>query len=379
LKKILFINQSSELYGSDRTFLLLLHHLDRNSFFPVVILPNEGPLKIELEKLNIEVVIAPVLKLYRDMFRFKNILQFCKDFFSALSILKKLNKKYDFDIVYSNTFAVLIGALFSKKSKIKHIWHVHEIIEHPSIIAWFFPKMAYYFSNLIICNSEATKRNCVQREPRIEKKCMVIYNGVPHLNTMSNSKKTDFGFDENDMIITLVGRISRLKGHVFLLKSFKELVAVYSNLKLLFVGSPVPGQEFYLEDVLNYIKDNKLENSVKILPFSFSLDAIWNCTDIAVMPSTEKESFGLVAAEAMLAKKPVIATNHGGLKEIIQNNSTGFLVEPNSVSELSEAITALINNSELRKQMGEKGHDRIITNFSEKSYIKEMERTLNTL
>ena len=379
MKKILFINQSSELYGSDRTFLLLLHHLDRNSFFPVVILPNEGPLKVELEKLNIEVVIAPVLKLYRDMFGLKNILQFCKDFFSAFSILNKLHKKHRFDIVYSNTFAVLIGAIFSKRNKIKHLWHVHEIIEHPRIIAWFFPKMAYYFSNIIICNSEATKQNCVQGEPRIEKKCMVIYNGVPYFKTMSNSKKTDFGFDENDMIITLVGRISRLKGHIFLLKTFKELVAVYSNLKLLFVGSPVPGQEFYLVDVINYIQDNKLENKVKILPFSSSLDDIWNCTDIAVMPSTEKESFGLVAAEAMLAKKPVVATNHGGLKEIIQNNSTGFLVEPNSVSELSETIITLINSSELRKQMGEKGHDRIVADFSERSYIEAFEQTLNKL
>jgi glycosyltransferase involved in cell wall biosynthesis len=379
MKKILFINQSAELYGSDQTFLLLLKNLDTSKFFPIVVLPNEGPLKMEIEKLQIQVIISPILKLYRDMFSFKNIIKFVKDFFSGYSTLKKLHKLHNFDIIYSNTFAVLIGAFFSKQKKIKHLWHVHEIIEHPNLIASFFPKMAYYFSDVIVCNSEATKQNIIDREKRNEKKCVVIYNGVNNLNATSISKKSDFGFDDNDLIITLVGRISRLKGHNLLLKTFKEKLHTNENIKLLFVGSPVPGQEFYLDTILNFINENKIEKRVKILPFTSKLEDIWKITDIAVMPSTEKESFGLVAAEAMLANKAVIGANHGGLNEIIINNKTGILVEPNNVNELSKAIMTLINKPELREQMGANGNKRILNDFSIESYIKSFELLMQDL
>jgi len=379
MKKVLIINQSSELYGSDQTLLLLLKNLDKSQFFPIVVLPNEGPLKTALEKLEVQVIIAPVLKLYRDMFSLRNLVKFTQDFFSGLATLKKLHKLYNFDIIYSNTFAVLIGAFFSKPRKIKHLWHVHEIIEHPKLIAWFFPKMAYFFSDLIVCNSEATRLNIISREKRNKNKCHVIYNGVNHINTTINYKKSDFGFNENDIIITLVGRISRLKGHYLLLKTFKGTLSANENIKLLFVGSPVPGQEFYLESILNFIKENEIEEKVKIVPFTQSLEEIWNITDIAVMPSTEKESFGLVAAEAMLAKKPVVGANHGGLKEIIINNKTGFLVEPNNEMELSKAIFTLVNNPELRKQMGENGNKRILDHFSVASYIKSFELVMKGL
>ena len=124
MKKILFINQSAELYGSDQTLLLLLKNIDKSKFLPLVVLPNEGPLKTELEKLHIQVVVAPILKLYRDMFSFKNIIKFVKDFFSGYSTLQKLHKLHKFDIIYSNTLAVLIGAFFSKQKGNKHLWHL---------------------------------------------------------------------------------------------------------------------------------------------------------------------------------------------------------------------------------------------------------------
>lgn len=373
MKKILFINQSAELYGSDQTLLLLLKNIDKSKFLPLVVLPTEGPLKTELEKLHIQVVIAPILKLYRDMFSFKNIIKFVQDFFSGYSTLQKLHKLHNFDIIYSNTLAVLIGAFFSKQKGIKHLWHVHEIIEHPKLIAWFFPKMAYYFADVIVCNSEATKLNIILREKRIEKKCQVIYNGVNHVDAKTSSKKADFGFEENDVVVTLVGRISRLKGHNLLLKVFKEKLCENENIKLLFVGSTVPGQEFYLHTILHFIKENKIEKRVKILPFTPALHDIWNITDIAVMPSTEKESFGLVAAEAMLAEKAVIGANHGGLKEIIISSKTGILVEPNNTNELSKAIIELVNNPELRKQLGQNGKKRILKDFSIDSYTKSFE------
>ena len=249
MKNILIIHQSSELYGSDKTLLILLKRINTNKFFCVVVLPNNGPLQIELEKIGIKVIISPVLKLYRDIFGFRNGIQFLKDIFKSVSLLKKLHKEYKFDIVYSNTLAVLLGAIFARKKNLKHIWHVHEIIEHPKFIAWLFPKLLYYFSNSIICNSESTKSNIVSKENKNLKKIKVVHNGIDFQNTIAQIEKKDFGFTDGDVIITLVGRINRLKGHNWLLQTFTEYFKETKNVKLLFVGSPVPNQEFYLQDI----------------------------------------------------------------------------------------------------------------------------------
>lgn len=373
MKNILLIHQSAELYGSDKTLLFFLQNINKNKFFPIVVLPNEGPLKEELEKIEIKVIITPVIKLYRDIFTFKNVIKFIKDTFISISVLEKLHKEYNFDIVYSNTLAVLLGAIFSSKKRIIHIWHVHEIIEHPKFIAWLFPKLLYYFSNKIICNSEATKTNIVERERRNLVKTTVVHNGIIFKEISNQVTKTDFGFSNQDIVITLIGRISRLKGHNWVLQTFNAHFKKSDSIKLLFVGSPVLGQEYYLHNIEQFILSNNLSNSVKIIPFTQNLESIWNITDIALMPSTEKESFGLVAAEAMIAKKPVIAANHGGLMEIVIDNETGLLVEPNNITALKIAIELLINNPELRKKFGENGYLRATNNFSVENYVRKIE------
>ena len=96
MKNILFIHQSAELDGSDKTLLLLLKNLDKSKYKPIVILPFDGPLKDALETEKIEVVIAPVLKLYRKMFTPKNIFKFVKEYYQGIKTLDVLNKEYKF-------------------------------------------------------------------------------------------------------------------------------------------------------------------------------------------------------------------------------------------------------------------------------------------
>jgi len=382
MKNILVIHQSSELYGSDKTLLLLLSELDKTEFCPVVILPDGGPLKTELENQGIKVIIAPVLKVYRKMFTPVNLIKFFKEVRSGIKLLDRLNAEYKFSFIYSNTLAVLLGMLYARKRNIKHLWHVHEIIVHPKIIASTFPKLLKKYADVIVCNSYATKLNLTQRIPELEEKCTVVHNGleIPFLAFEIINAKENFGFAPSDIVVTLVGRINRLKGHKWLLEASLDLLKA-DKVKLLFVGSPVPGQEYYQKEIEQIIADNNLENKVVITPFTRNLALIWAATDIAVMPSTEAESFGLVALEAMLAHKPVIGSDHGGLKEIILHDATGLLVEPSNIKKLEEVIEVLAENENLRKDFGERGHERAITEFSLEKYVSSMTevfRRMNT-
>jgi glycosyltransferase involved in cell wall biosynthesis len=365
---VLFIHQSAELYGSDKTLLILLKELDKSKILPIVVLPEIGPLSVELEKEQIEVIVAPVLKLHRNIFKPSNLFKFIKDFFKGIKVLNKILKTKKIDSVYSNTLAVLLGFLASKWLKIPHTWHVHEIIESPSFITSFYRLLLNNKTNeLVLFNSKAT-----QEFWKINSNNVVVWNGIEPFSSLifeeSSSKKS--------IKIALVGRISRWKGQQLLLDAFYNLQKDEFDIELFFVGSAPPNQEHFLMDLQTKISGLNLDNKVKIIPFQRDIETIWRSIDIAVVPSTEPEPFGMVAIEAMMAGKPVIGANHGGLKEIIIPDETGLLFKPNDQKDLESCLKKLIENQKLREELGKNGLQRAINVFSVKNYAKTIEDLL---
>lgn len=379
MRTILFIHQSADLYGSDKTLLLLLKHLDKSRFNPVVIIPLEGPLKDELEKEQIKVIIAPVLKLYRKMFNLKNLLQFFKEIKSGVALLDELNRDHKFDLIYSNTLAVLLGFIYARKREIKHLWHVHEIIESPKVFRGLFSKLLKNNVNTKIVYNSISTQKFWNVNPENINRSTVIWNGLELPKNIDSEteivkiRQKIFKVNHDQVVIALVGRISRWKGQLLLLNAFNALQKKYQNIKLVFIGSPPHNQDNFLEKLNEEIKNYNIADKVLVIPFQQEIFKFWESIDIAVVPSTEPEPFGLVAVEAMLAKKPIIGSNHGGLKEIIVNNMTGLLIEPNNEKELINAIQKLIENQDLRIEFGKNGYQRAIQEFSMNKYISSFE------
>lgn len=375
IKTILYVHQSAELYGSDKTLFYLVRSVNiKPDFNVVVILPNDGPLKEVLEANNIEVVISPVLKLSRQMFTLKSILFFP---FRVKKAIKSLNNSLNgqkIDIIHSNTLAVLIGAFYSKKYNIKHIWHIHEIIIKPKIVVEMLPFIVDWYSDIVVFNSKASKQFLCRRKKSLNEKSIIVLNGfdreepiTPH-SKISEIRTNLFKSNNNETVLALVGRINRWKGHNLLLDVFARLKQKTLNLKLIFVGSAPPNQDYLAEELQASINSYGLQNDCLIIPFQKNIWNIWDSIDVAIVPSTEPEPFGLVAVEAMLAKKPVIAANHGGLSEIVVSEDTGYLFEPNNGNDLERCILNLLLSEKKLKKFAYNGHKRAINRFSLKSY-----------
>jgi len=387
MKSILFIHQSAELYGSDKTMLYFLSELDKTKYLPVIVLPFDGPLKTELEKSNIKVVIAPVLKLYRKMFTPKNLIKFFKEYKEGVNTLDELNKEYNFKLVYSHTLAALIGIIFAQKRSIKHLWHVQEIIAKPKIFNLAFKRLLSLKSNhKVVYDSIATMNFWINGNKNLTAKSEAVWNGIEtsNLPTFSNEEKVavrkDFFLCQNDeIVIALVGRINSWKGQQLLLHAFALLSKTHKNIKLVYLGSAPPNQEVFEIDLKSKIREFHLEDRVVIIPFQKEITKFWNSIDIAVVPSTEPEPFGMVVIEAMLAKKPVVASNHGGPTEIVVDATTGFLFEPNNHESLAQALEKLIQDKQLGATFGEKGFERVLDTFSLKSHVTHFEKIFEEL
>jgi len=375
MKNILFIHQSADLYGSDKTLLYLVGAL-KTEINPIVVIPEEGPLTKELRKKDIEVIINPVIKVSRQLYASIHIF---KTPFLVLKAIKSLDKKLGnrkIDIVHSNTLAVFLGAFYSKKYKIKHVWHVHEIIQYPKIIAKIYPFLVNYFSSQIIFNSKASYNHLCKNKLKLKNKSIVIYNGIER-NTPFSSKgekqllrKTLFkSIAKSTIILGLIGRINKYKGHYLLLSVFEQLIIEKKDVKLLFIGSTINSQAYLLDKINSEIQKRDLNNHVTIIPFQKEVWKLYDIIDVVIVPTICLESFGLVALEGMLSKKPIIGSNNGGLKEIIKHNNTGLLFKPNSEPALKNAIKKLLSNQNLIATFGKEGEKRAKLYFSLKKYI----------
>ncbi len=367
---ILFIHQSSELYGSDKTLLILVRTMKRKNFRPIVVLPQLGLLSKEFDKEGVEYVVAPVIKISRTMFSVKNLITLPFQIKKSIKRIEHSLKDTKIDLVYSNTLAVLLGVFFARKHKIKHIWHVHEIIDNPKIVRKIFTKLIELKMNArIIFNSKSTKRFWIQDRNDIN--YSIVWNGLdkPDLERIVDTDEQLIKATNSTSIkIALVGRINKWKGQQLLLEAFKDLAPQY-DIELFFIGSPPPNQEVWLESLEEVIKQYDLEKTVHIIPFQTAIWPIWKQVDIAVIPSTLPEPFGLVAVEAMLCEKPVIAANHGGLSEIVISEETGLLFEPLNVGALKKCLEDLIMNPDKRNRLGINGAKRAKEFFTEEIYV----------
>lgn len=385
MKNILFIHQSADLYGSDKTLLYLVESIKEEAK-AIVVVPEEGPLTEELKKINIEVFVIPVIKVSRQLFTSLGIFKLPFQIFKAVRSLRKKLGNRKVDIIHSNTIAVFLGAFFSKIYRIKHIWHVHEIIQSPKIVAKSYPFLVDWFSDFVVFNSKASAEHLYKNKLKLKNKSIIIHNGLnrkrPFLSKEEQTilrKKLFTTISTSSIVIGLVGRINRHKGQQFLLNVFSELKKNKSNdIYLLFIGSTIKSQLFLLEELKNQISSKKLKDFVTIVNFQKEIWKFYDCIDIVLVPTTDPEPFGLVAIEGMLSKKPIIASNHGGLKEIVIHHKTGLLFEPNNELDLKKSIESLIINQNLIDLYGNEGEKRAKFDFSLEKYLDKFKDLYNT-
>lgn len=375
---VLLIHQSSEMYGSDRVLLYLAKGLQAaGQFHPVVVLPDEGPLLDALRNKGIEVHVGAVAKISRATFTPRGLIRLARQTYQAVRFLDQLVGNRDVGLVHSNTLAVLSGAIWASLRRIPHLWHVHEIVLSPALVRKGFPYLVSYLSDRVMSNSTLTERWLLSEQPGLARRSVVVFNGLPLPPSTSASAISHFrdsiGAAASDVVVTLAGRINRWKGQGLLLDAAATLTRRISPVKFRFViiGGPAPGLEYLLDTLKTQAIEAGIAEQCSFIPFAEDIWPIWFGTDIAVVPSTEPEPFGMVAIEAMTAGVPVVAAAHGGLLDIVVDGETGILFPPRDTFALADAIERLASDAALRRRMGAAGAERQRALFSVETQVEK--------
>lgn len=384
LKTILFFHQSTDLYGSDKVLLQLASGLDKKLFRPIVALPGEGPLMDALRESNITTHVLPLVRLSRSTLSPLGLGLIPFQAFGSLREIERTFGGIKIDIVHSNTLATLSGALWAKLKGIPHVWHVHEMITHPFLARQLFPLLLRMLADLVVCNSNATLQLLLESQPCLAEKSTAICNGL------SRSEPVDvqavellcsrFRNGTDEVVVALVGRINRLKGQRLLVEAAELLwQRGIRNIRFLMVGGPPTGQEFFRDDLLARIDGSPAETNITIMDYTEDIWTVWDACDIAVVPSTEPEAFGMVALEAMAAGKPVVAAGHGGLLDIVADGETGFFFDPGNRVDLADTLERLARDEGKRKLLGERGRKRLNEEFLLSRFLSSFESLYDSI
>lgn len=333
-KKLVFIWNNFLVGGTERILLDILKNLDRSQFKVYIItVLGSGPMESEFRKLECPIFLAGPKKYSSSLF-FKVIWILSIPFIllRLIVFLRKINP----DIIITSLYqSDILGywASFSLNTRLISIQH--DIVRINSIIKWFKIRALRNTTKIIAISNEVMEF-LIKYFKVPDSKIEVIYNGIDFDKFLSFQKADK----DWEFVFGIIARLDRIKGHIYILKSLKRLKKEGIKLpKFIFVGH---GSE--RENLECFAKKNDLSN-VKFVGEALDVGEYLKQIDVFVFSSLS-EGLGISILEALVAKKLIIASNVGGIKELIKDNETGILVEPANINDLYKAIKWVLENKE---------------------------------
>ncbi len=190
----------------------------------------------------------------------------------------------------------------------------------------------------------------------------VIRRGIPlkevDVNFHSEKLRIELGLESTDKIVMHIGNFSPEKNHEFLLDVFEEIKEHRPGIKLVCVGNGI-----LFETIKNEIQRRNLQSTIYLLGFRKDIPEVLAASDCFVLASKVEGVPGVIL-EAGTQKKPSIATNVGGVSEVLIEGQTGFLIEGFDKKVFKEKLLEVLLNEDLRLKLGENAYNLVLNEFN---------------
>jgi len=305
-------------------------------------------------------------------------------FFFTPSIFHQFRKELKkFDIIHLHnfrTFQNIIAYHYSRKYKVPYILQAHGNL--PRIMPQKSLKWLYDFffgyrllrdaKKVIALNQKEVEQYKSMGVP--EENIEIIPNGInlSEYNDLplKGSFRKKFKIGDNDRIILFLGRINRIKGVDILIMAFTQIIEKLDDVKLTIVG-PDDGN---LSELQNLVKDLGVEKKVTFTGPLYGVKKLeaYVDADVFVLPS-RYDTFPMSVLEAYSCGKPIIASNVGGMKDLVIDGVTGLLFATENTRQLTGALFSMLEDNTRAEKMGLKGKQFIKENFTIENILDRLE------
>jgi glycosyltransferase involved in cell wall biosynthesis len=383
---ILFIHHANDMYGADIGLLHSIKTLDPQKYYPIVILPMDMPtgmLSPELDRLGVEYHFAHLGILRRKYLTLRTIFPLFVELVRGIAYVRSTAHKRGVALVYTNTFVTLSGAIGGRLAGVPVLWHIREILALPRPIRWILYKALGLCADRIVCISRAVRDSVLKEAPKLASKSVVVYNAVSVAAGNGAGKdielREELEVSQDSLLVGMVGRISHWKGQEVLAEAAALVLQDRPDVHFVAVGSYFADESHYLQKLKSVINNHGLANRFHLLDYRSNVTDIYRALDVFVLPSVKPEPFGRVTVEAMTQGRAVIATNHGGSCELIEEGVTGMLVPPADPKSLAAAIELLLVDRPLREKIGKAAASYAKENFGLAGHGKQMRNLIDEL
>lgn len=324
-----------------------LNELNQNVF----VASSDGELSEQLVNMGVKFIKIPINRINNkpNIIRFSNYL---KNGIKTYKILSTLIKKENIDIINSHQpIPNIFAKLLSRKYKIPFITTSHNIYEKG------FLSNTYNSGDIVVAVSDKVLNNTLELFKVPKEKAICIPNGI-NPSRLEITEKLKFN---SSFIIGTVAGLRKQKSLDIMIKAFKKFNLICPDARLVICGE---GSELnYLKQIVNSCD---LENRVIFLGFRSDIANVISAFDIFAL-SSSFEGLPISMLEALVLKKPVVATKVGGIPEVIVDKYNGLLVDCNNIDELAQKFCELYNDVSLRDKISSNGYKTVIKQFSYKT------------
>lgn len=285
---------------------------------------------------------------------------------SSILPLYNIVKKFNPDIIHGQSLKVMNTAyILSMLTRRPYFLTVHHFVPENKTI-----RFSKQWCRGIIAVSESLREHMVNKIGVPKQNMFVCHNGVDFKRYIYKPPVR-----ENDRLVVVgtSGKLIQRKGHIYFLRAVSALINDGIDLEVLIAGSG-PERLMLKEAAVSLGIDKK----ITIISHDVPTSAVINALDIFVLPSLQ-EGFGYSLLEAMASGKPVVASSVGGTYAVVRDGENGFLVPSAKPQALAEGIRKLIEDDDLRVQMGKRGREIVEDEFSLDVMITNMLQIYNSI
>ena len=226
-----------------------------------------------------------------------------------------------------------------------------------------FLNIIYRIPDAVITTGEATRQQLIGKGMALPERVFSIPTGVDikrfDFKIKAEYLREEFGIDKGQPVVSMVAVLRSWKRHEVLLEACRRLKKRFTDIKILLVGDG-PGKK-RIEDC---IEEMQLKDSVIMTGYRNDVPEIVSISNVCTITSDKAEGVPQAVLQYLAMAKPVVATDAGGIPEVVQHGKTGILVTANDANALAQGITSLLENPELGHRLGAAGRQLVLRDFT---------------
>ncbi len=285
----------------------------------------------------------------------------------------RIVKRYEIDVLHTHGSidswtASIAGRLAPSKPLVVRARHKSTPVSRTIRHRWLYGMLPH----MVVVTGEAVRKGLIEDIQLPPSHVVSIPTGVDLSQFSPGSSneplQREWGVSPHDLVVGTVAFFRSYKGLEYFLRAVQVIISKIPRAKIFLVGSG-PDQ-MKLEQ---QVSDLGLDASVRLVGFHSDIPQVLEVFDVFVLSSVWGEGVPQALTQAMAMERAVVATNVGGVPEVVKDGENGFLVEPRDVEALADRVCVLLQDSKLRQDFGRAGRACVVERYSQETMLDHTE------